>query len=290
MKLSKRSWALILVVSGLLLSELLTEVRKRQKQRANIGPSKGHAELHHTEGAATPPDHKQNNSHQEYPEPMSPSPEIKEVHSKSHCAYTYNNKKHWLDYAIFGAAFIAAIGGMAAAGLTGWQAWIAKDTAERQLRAYVASRPDWIFEFNDTIPVRMRYTLTNHGQTPAYELTHTAVVEILPYPLPLNHPLPIIPKLSESTVTVHPTSSVYGLTSATRTFSKSDISKAVANDGVRIYVLGLVEYKDAFGTVRRTRFCSSVVGGKELATVATGIPSPSMPILYEPCSQHNEAT
>lgn len=199
-------------------------------------------------------------------------------------------KKHWLDYAVFMAAFVAAIGGMAAAVFTGWQAWIAKDTAERQLRAYIASTPDWIYEFSETIPVQIRYTLSNHGQTPAYKFAHAAVVEIMPYPLPPKHPLPLMPTLIESTRTLHPNSIVYGLVPATRTFSKSDINKAIANDGIRIYVLGLIEYKDAFGTVRQTRFCSSVIGGKELAIVAKGIPSPSMQMNYEPCAQHNDAT
>jgi hypothetical protein len=177
-----------------------------------------------------------------------------------------------------------------AALFTGWQAWIARDIAQRQLRAYVSGNPDYIFTFNPTIPVQIRFTLSNHGQTPAYAMANAAVIEILPYPLSKTDPLPPIPALVESTFTLHPNMTFFGTVSAARTFSQAEITRAIHNDGLRIYILGLIEYKDAFGRVRSTRYCRSVVGTDHLAEVAKGIPGPDRPMQYELCIPHNDAT
>ncbi len=67
-----------------------------------------------------------------------------------------------------------------------------RDTAGRQLRAYLSARFETIFIFSPTIRVTIKFIMLNHGQTPAYNVTHSSLVEVLPYPLPINYQLPSI--------------------------------------------------------------------------------------------------
>jgi len=165
----------------------------------------------------------------------------------------------------------------------------AEDTARRQLRAYVSGAPDHIWNFNPTTLVQMRYTIRNHGQTPAYNLSHSAAIEIFPFPLPANFIFPSLPPHQQSSPALHQDDAVYGIVFAARLFSNTEINSVVTNNGVRIYVFGTVMYTDAFGTRRRTKFCRSVIGSPNLAIVA-GIGTPGrVDIDYSIESQHNEA-
>jgi hypothetical protein len=126
---------------------------------------------------------KEDNSNQENQEPISPGSDIEQVHSKTHCTYTSNNEKHWLDYAIFAAALVAAIGGIAAASFTGWQAWIAEDTAKRQLRGYLIIGSNDIPKLAEGIQPFVKVTIQNMGQTPTYDGAWISGVNVLDYPL-----------------------------------------------------------------------------------------------------------
>lgn len=80
-------------------------------------------------------------------------------------------KKHWLDYAVFVAAFIAALGGIAAAGFTWKQVWIAEDTSKKQLRAYLSVRvpPSALQNFGEGKTAHIQGIIDNIGETPAYK-------------------------------------------------------------------------------------------------------------------------
>lgn len=167
---------------------------------------------------------------------------------------------------------------------------IMKDTAEKQLRAYLSVRIDHVFCFSDEIIAQIRFIMLNHGQTPAYNVTQTALIEILPYPLPPDYQLPNLPEPPDTTYVLHPTATLNGFVRAIRLFSKEEINRIINNNGFRIYILGLVKYKDGFGINRQTKFCCSVTGDENLARVAQGVPlDKDVPIKFEPCKQHNEA-
>ena len=79
-------------------------------------------------------------------------------------------KKHWLDYAIFGAAVVAGLAAVAAAWFTGWQVQIAKDTSYAQLRPWVRVDVRLAGDLElkpDSYRVKLLYKITNHGDTPA---------------------------------------------------------------------------------------------------------------------------
>jgi hypothetical protein len=203
-----------------------------------------------------------------------------------------SNDKFWVSFGTLIIAIFTAILGVGTAFLflaTRQLARGAEDTARRQLRAYVSSAPDYIFNFNPATVAQMRYTMRNHGQTPAYGLSHSAAVDIFPFPLPPNFDFPQLPPHQQSSPVLHQNDSVYGIVFASRNFDIAEINAAVANNGFRIYVFGTVRYMDAFGVRRCTRFCRSVIGSTNLAIVA-GVGAPArVDIEYSVEAQHNEA-
>jgi len=58
----------------------------------------------------------------------------------------------------------------------------------------------------------------------------------------------------------------------------------------RLYIFGEVSYVDIFGQNNRTRFCSSVVGGENVARLVWGEDISDGGIHFEPAPVHNEAT
>ena len=90
-----------------------------------------------------------------------------------------------LDNLTFAASVVAAVAAVCAAFFTGRQAWIARDTEERQLRAYLYIDHTSIAEsepgkFGTDLLIR------SAGVTPAYKLKLSATLEIGPY-LPQRH-------------------------------------------------------------------------------------------------------
>jgi len=168
MMLSRHSLAWILLGFAFLLSGLLNDKSKRQKQRTNKGIRKGDTEPHHTESHANPSDHEENNPHQEYREPLSYSNEgIEAAHSKNHCTCTDNNKKTCFDKAILVTAFVAAFASAVAAGFAGWQALIAKQELNASQRPWVGV--EVIDHGGVEIGKAFRFALRlhNYGRTPA---------------------------------------------------------------------------------------------------------------------------
>ena len=164
-----------------------------------------------------------------------------------------------------------------------------RDTAGRQLRAYLSARFETIFIFSPTIRVTIKFIMLNHGQTPAYNVTHSSLVEVLPYPLPINYQLPsILSPTPPLFCTQQPLSMDIVLPLVI--FLKKEIGPIVNNDGYRIYTFGVVKYKDTFGRSRQTKFCYSVIGDNNLSTIATGNQTKvGLRIMFKPCSQYNEA-
>lgn len=158
----------------------------------------------------------------------------------------------------------------------------------KQLRAYVSAQPNFIFDFSTTQLVTMRYLIKNHGQTPAYSIQLSALVDILPFPLPNGFHLPAISKLNPTTTTVHQGEEIFGNVVAQRYFTAQEIHDAVTNNGCRIYCFGVVTY-ESFDKLYRTNFCRSVVGSPNLALVGNGGTANAVHIDYEFADQHNQS-
>lgn len=164
----------------------------------------------------------------------------------------------------------------------------AEKSSERQLRAYISSRPDFIHSFSPKTLATMRYTIENHGQTPAYSMRNSAVVDILPYPLPEEFKFPPLPESMGAPMTLHPKETIFGNVTAQRNFSAKEISDAANDSGYRIYCFGIVTY-ETFGSTHTTKFCRSIVGCPNLQSVGSGTTKPNLDLSYAITSRHNEA-
>ena len=98
----------------------------------------------------------------------------------NHCHNSDQNKKHWLEYATFTVFTLGSIAALFAAGFTFWQAWIAKDTEKRQLRAYLSiSVPlNALDNFGEGKTAHVKGIIENMGQTPAYKTTWMAGINV----------------------------------------------------------------------------------------------------------------
>jgi hypothetical protein len=162
--------------------------------------------------------------------------------------------------------------------------------SERQLRAYISVRADYVYAFGPNIPVEVRFPLFNHGQTPAYKVSQAAAVDILPFPLPKRFRLPENTVPAAGSFVLHPQASFAGHVFAKRMFSAAEIGQVTTNSGARIYIYGAVKYKDAFKRKRGTMFCFSIVGDNNLAAVSGGAPIPAAEIKFQPSEEFNQAT
>jgi hypothetical protein len=89
-------------------------------------------------------------------------------------------KSPWRDY----VALLALIISIVAAIFTGYQAWVARDTEKRSLRAYVlVSLSSPLQGFAPGQKLSVTAVLDNVGQTPVYDATWISGFNFLPYPL-----------------------------------------------------------------------------------------------------------
>lgn len=164
----------------------------------------------------------------------------------------------WWAWAAGIAGVISTVGVILALGI-GWHSnWIARDTAKRQLRAYLEVDECQLGLYPDDGEIILQISLKNCGQTPAYKLRVMAESFAAPYPLeeereflPIDH--------SDWSVSVGP-----GMTigSAKRIFT-NDVELAVQEAKARrtaFYIQGVCEYTDAFSAARQTHFRYAFAG------------------------------
>jgi hypothetical protein len=197
--------------------------------------------------------------------------------------------KHWLEYAIFGAALCAAV-------FTGCQAYLAtkqlrtardvlavtRDGERRQLRAYVGVTVIPLPTPNPFIPPavpNVTFGIRNSGATPAYDVSHSSAVGFCDYPLAADTRFPeqALP-LPPEPMTIFPgTLDNLGIEiSAERTLTADEFSGLSAGRAKRLCFWGTVRYRDAFEGRHYTNFCYSYYGTAET-------------MHREACQKHNDA-
>jgi hypothetical protein len=128
----------------------------------------------------------------------------------------------------------------------------AEDTASRQLRAYVGVRE---FEIEDfvvgEVPI-VRFEIANSGQTPSYRTRIWVGVGYLPNPMEGTFPEP---NHGTTFRVLNPADSITRNTRAEGILTQ-DILDAINAKTTRLWVVGQVEYRDAFGRDHRTDFRS----------------------------------
>ena len=151
---------------------------------------------------------------------------------------------------------------IAAATLALWYAtmrlvWDARETSERQLRAYL-SVTIGAADYQDR-PTKYRFNakpfLTNNGATPAYNVRYQAVAKIIPDRIAATYQfqVPKVEKLSQASIGPREGRQMSAL--YPRFIRDQRVFPVMAGSGAALWVWGIVHYDDCFGRPRYTEFC-----------------------------------
>jgi hypothetical protein len=193
-------------------------------------------------------------------------------------------EKDWFDYAVGFFAFVASVGAIAAALVASYQGWVARDTEKRQLRAYVFLESVHTTKINDEITsndpnrgLSATIIFKNFGQTPAYNVWHLSSLKVADFPAPPTvfvhdpekHPIPMD--------TLGPQGGTQSVVQPSKPDSTSGTEgkQPLRAQTKAIYVFGKIDYEDAFGVKRCTRYRFMVGGnadsrGSDMLRVDTG--------------------
>jgi len=224
-------------------------------------------------------DQKESASHQRELPPPEPSKGKEASESKSQAVSGNKNidpadnfalrlkKPEWVIVYITAAYTIVSLATL----LVIWkQVWLTKDTARRQLRAYVVVERGIIGNVTNPIPSprekietvarildpqagpTAQITIKNTGQTPAYELVHWG--DICVQDFPLTGKLPPMPPREAKFWTVMGPGIVEVKTLRLRQPLTEEQVQGLHNGTMAIYCHGEIDYRDAFKTRRVTRY------------------------------------
>ena len=111
----------------------------------------------------------------------------------------------------------------------------AKDTAERQLRAYLTITPVMLSSINPDENSGFIFEQKNQGQTPAYSATTRGVILFLDHPLPDNFPFPQLPMPGSRTI-LTPKRKFVGQVVAKQKFTQTELIEALQEGGKRLFI------------------------------------------------------
>jgi|ERR1700733_14587262 hypothetical protein len=169
------------------------------------------------------------------------------------------NKKHdAFEVATLVTAIVGVIILCAYTGLTGYQAYLAKDTAERQLRAYMSASIEKQPDLDGPAPAEVTIVYKNNGQTPAYRVQARAIFSVGDSELSekdIEGIRKVIKTLRKSETVVFPGQEIRGATIPGVGIPLTEGDKITINLGARVLWLnGEITYLDAFGVSRFTNF------------------------------------
>jgi hypothetical protein len=140
--------------------------------------------------------------------------------------------------------------------------WVMDRSAKRQLRAYVAVAVTDIFDPGEGLKTRGAFIIENFGETPAYEVSYLAALIVLQHPLPDKQADILIPHEDQPlpTMAVHKGQKSPGeaFFDQQEPFSPEAFTLATTDENYRLYMVGIVEYRDAFRIKRKTRFAAYI--------------------------------
>jgi hypothetical protein len=137
----------------------------------------------------------------------------------------------------------------------------AEKTAERQLRAYIAVNPTVIRFPLGGFP-EADFIIKNTGQTPAYDVRYVAMFEILLHPLLRNQGdlVKYDPSERLPNKAIHSEQHIIGTAKSEYVVGEKDMKELIATPSKRLYLAGIVYYRDIFKKTKTTRFCASITG------------------------------
>jgi len=157
-----------------------------------------------------------------------------------------------------------AVGTLALFAVGGIQFGLARQTAQKQLRAYVVIGDEGGFSrVRSENKIGVKFSIVNAGQTPAYVLHYDARCEVLPFPFTgksIFDQFPVIPniKTAKAILTISPQNHPMGEAASDKTFTTDEIIELFSSKTDRLYCFGVIKYRDIFGKWRTTKFCRSL--------------------------------
>jgi hypothetical protein len=164
--------------------------------------------------------------------------------------------RDWYDKATVIAAIIAAICTGAAASFTGYQAWIAKDTAKRQLRAYISVPEAYVKYARNGARPDGWIAISNAGQTPAYQVQLDSETRILDYPLITS--FTFLTNHHYEIGNLGPQSKLSPSQIGDEDLPADEFAE-LKNGQRRIFLYGTITYKDVFKKQHYTNYCLNFV-------------------------------
>jgi hypothetical protein len=145
-----------------------------------------------------------------------------------------------------------------------------RETAERQLRAYISITPKDVINWtNKPNRIGVRFDLKNHGQTPGSKIVFNFSMAVLWNPFPPNFILPPTDGQYDQNNALFPLSDVPVGLFINRDLTEEEI-RAVEDNSKRFHVWGVMHYRDAFDNPRTTRFSFSF-GGVDFANAMKNV-------------------
>jgi len=134
---------------------------------------------------------------------------------------------------------------------------VMRRSARQQSRAYISAQPNFITSFDETHWPIARFLIRNLGDTPAYRVSHRALIEAFPNPLPKRFKLPRITGEWSAPVVLFPDVPLTGTKNRGTFFSAAQL-EGIRNRSLSIYIFGEAKYRDAFRKRRWLEFCARV--------------------------------
>jgi hypothetical protein len=146
-----------------------------------------------------------------------------------------------------------------------YQALISRETARKQLRAYVVAKPYRAFNIDERgITAQVYTTITNVGATFARNVRRSVGVSIRAGPVPekLEDLGPVTRE--EGKLVLAPGVDGYVIRSL-HALQKDELAKPMTPEGdLKIYAFGRITYEDIFGKPHVTTFCHAYYGLERL--------------------------
>jgi hypothetical protein len=153
-------------------------------------------------------------------------------------------------------------------GLTGYQAYIAKDSAQRQLRAYVSAAVEKHPDLDSANLPEIVIVYKNNGQTPAYMVEARVVVFVAGAQLTdsdISEARTFLDKLRKSESVLFPGQEFREASVPGIGIPLSQDQKIAVSMGAQVlWIIGEVNYTDAFGSLRFNHF-RLFMGGVDVA-------------------------
>jgi hypothetical protein len=167
----------------------------------------------------------------------------------------------WVQLKIIGESLtdakIAADAAKRAAKATEDAVELSRDTAQRQLRAYVIAGPSGV-RYEDLLKDRIvvEVTIRNTGQTPAREMTVVSRTCVLAYPLEMPFDFTLVSGPDPSHSTLGKDQTLLHESDADAILTGDEMLRVTNPEGgFRVYTYGTIDYRDVFDVPQHTNFC-----------------------------------